>query len=689
MARFFKLLLLPMTPSFTRLSVVATAAWLASCAQPAVQATPPLVPVAASTALTASPDDFLARCRAELVAAHDRMNRLKASPAGGTAALDAYDEAQRLLRDVDSRAGIAAELHPDKPMREAGEKCGQEADGISTGFSLDRGIYDALARIAPSTQDAATRHYLEKTLRDFRLAGVDRDEATRARVRALNDELTRLSQEFGKNIRESVLTVEATPAELEGLPADFIKAHPPGANGKVVLKTDNPDYFPVMSYSRSTALRERFYKAYSNRAYPKNLDTLGKILTARQELARLLGYANWADYIMANKMIGDGGHAAEFIEKISTAAGPRAKRDYEDMLVRKRKDDAAATDVKPWETSYLVERIRVEQFNVDSQEVRPYFQYEKVKQGVLDTTARLFGIRFDRVADAKVWHPDVETYDVYDTGNRRLGRIYLDMFPRENKYKHYAHATLLHGKAGVALPESVLLCNFRKPTASDPGLLEYGDVRTFFHEFGHLVHAIVGGQGRWAGIAGVATERDFVEAPSQMLEEWIRDPKVLQSFATHYQTAQPIPTELAKRLVKAGEINRGLGVRSQMLLAAMSLEYHRRDPRTLDTTAVMHELQRKYTPYQPVPENHFQAAFGHLDGYSAVYYTYMWSLVIAKDMFSEFAANGDIMDSGVASRYRKAVLEPGGAKPAADLVKDFLGRPYSFKAYEAWLNSAN
>jgi thimet oligopeptidase len=261
------------------------------------------------------------------------------------------------------------------------------------------------------------------------------------------------------------------------------------------------------------------------------------------------------------------------------------------------------------------------------------------------------------------------------------------MFPRANKYKHFAHGTLLHGKDSVALPESVLMCNFRQPTATDPGLLEYGAVRTFFHEFGHLVHAIVSGQGRWAGTSGVATERDFVEAPSQMLEEWIRDPKVLQTFATHYQTGQPIPTALAQRLVKAGEINRGLGVRGQMWLAAMSLEYHRRDPNGLDTTAVMQELQRKYTPYEPVPGNHFQAAFGHLDGYSAVYYTYMWSLVIAKDMFSEFAAKGDIMDTSIASRYRKSVLEPGGSKPAADLVKDFLGRPYSFKAYEAWLNS--
>jgi thimet oligopeptidase len=199
------------------------------------------------------------------------------------------------------------------------------------------------------------------------------------------------------------------------------------------------------------------------------------------------------------------------------------------------------------------------------------------------------------------------------------------------------------------------------------------------------VHAIVSGQGRWAGTSGITTERDFVEAPSQMLEEWIRNPQVLQTFAVHYQTKQPIPTALAERLVRAGEVNRGLGVRTQMWLAAISLQFHNRDPKNLDTTALMHELQRRYTPYEPIADNHFHAAFGHLDGYSAVYYTYMWSLVIAKDMYSEFA-KGDIMDPAVAAKYRRMVLEPGGSKPAADLVKDFLGRPYAFTSYERWLN---
>lgn len=674
-----------MHSSLHRLSLLAAALLFTACSQPGALAPEGMVATGASAATTVSPAEFLVRCDTDLRAVRADIQALKGlPPTRSLGPLDAYDAASKLLRDADGRAGLAAELHPDKALREAAEKCGQNVDTLSTELSLDRGVYEALSRIDPQPLDASTRYYLERTLRDFRLAGVDRDDATRARLKTISDELTKLSQEFGKNIREGVRTLEVDPAELAGLPADFLKAHPAGPGGKVILKTDNPDYVPVMNYARNSAVRERFWKLYGNRAYPANIATLDRILARRYEMARLLGYANWADYITANKMIGNGQNAEEFIERIAAAAGPRAKRDYDEMLARKRRDEPGATEVRSWDSSYLSERIRAEQYSVDSQEVRPYFQYDNVKKGVLNISAKLFGIRFERIADAKVWHPDVETYDVFD-GRRRLGRIYLDMHPRDNKYKHYAHGTLLHGKRGASLPESVLMCNFRQPTATDPGLLEYSDVRTFFHEFGHLVHAIVSGQGRWSGTSGITTERDFVEAPSQMLEEWIRDPKVLQTFAVHYQTKQPIPTALAERLVKAGEVNRGLGVRTQMWLAAISLQFHNRDPKNLDTTALMHELQRRYTPYEPVAENHFHAAFGHLDGYSAVYYTYMWSLVIAKDMYSEFA-KGDIMDPAVAMKYRRMVLEPGGSKPAADLVKDFLGRPYAFTSYERWLN---
>ena len=641
--------------------------------------------VGTSPRLVATPAEFLASCRAGIAASRAQMAQLKAAAPLGAAALEAFDAAQATLGSAGSIGYLAKEIHPDKAIREVAETCSQEYSAASTEYSLDRGAYDVLAKVDPAALDAPSRYYLERTLLRFRLAGVDRDDATRAKVRQLNDELVKLSQEFNRNVRDSVLTLDVAPSDLDGLPADYVRAHPPGADGKVKLSTDSPDYGPFMSYSKSVTAREAFWKLYRQRAHPMNLATLDKMLAKRHELATLLGFANWADYVTADKMIGNGKNAAEFIDRIATAAASRSARDYADLLARKRKDEPAAASVLPWEGGYLGDRIKAEQFGVESQQVRPYFQYENVKNAVLQITGRMFGIRYDRLTGIPVWHPDVEVYDVFE-GEKRLGRIYLDMHPRANKYKHFAHFSLARGKRGVSLPESVLVCNFRQPTANDPGLLEYGDVRTFFHEFGHLIHAVVGGQTRWSGISGVATERDFVEAPSQMLEEWMRDAKTLQSFAFHYQTKQPIPMDLVERLRKADEFGKGMFVRGQMSYAAISLGLHNRDPKGLDTTAFVAEMTEKYTPYKHIPGTYFHEAFTHLDGYSAIYYTYMWSLVIAKDMYSMFSAQGDIMNPAVARKYRDAVLAPGGSKPAAELVKDFLGRPYSFAAYERWLN---
>jgi thimet oligopeptidase len=662
-----------------RTRAAATGALFSAFSAVALAAAPP---PGASGLMTVTPSQFLEACRADMAQARSGMNTLKTLKAGPAGVLDTYDKAQWHLSAANARASLGHETHPDAALREAAEKCDQETQELNTEFSLDRAVYDALAAIDPKGLEPAGRYYLERTLLGFRLAGVDRDEPTGTRVKQIDGELVKLSQEFGRNIRESVLKMEVDAADLEGLPPDYIKAHKPNDGGKVVLTTDSPDYAPFMSYAKRGNVREQYWKLARVRA-PKNIPVLDQILAKRHEKAKLLGFANWADYITADKMIQSGTKAGEFIEKISVAADARLKADYAQLLERKKKDEPAATALLPWDTGYLTDRIKAEKFGVNASEVRPYFQYENVKNAVLSTTAKLFGIRYQRIADAKVWHPDVEAYDVFD-GSRILGRIYLDMHPRANKYKHYAQFTLVPGKADVALPEGVLVCNFPQPKEGDPGLMQHQDVVTFFHEFGHLVHHVLSGQQKWSG-AGV--EWDFVEAPSQMLEEWARDPKTLQSFAIHYQTKQPIPLALAQKLRDAEEFGKGMFVRGQMSLAAISLGLHNRDPKGLDTTQFSAQQQEKYTPFKHVPGTHFQTAFGHLDGYSAIYYTYMWSLVIAKDMYSAFTAQGDIMKPDAARKYRRYVLEATGTKPAANLVQDFLGRPYAFKAYEDWLNA--
>src|SRR3954463_12637608 len=311
-------------------------------------------PAGASALLTGSPEDFNKTCRANMDSARAAMDKLKAlKTTDPMQTLEIFDEGQEALGDAGARAGLTHEVHPDKGVREAAETCEQEVSALATEFSLDRGIYDGLAKIDTAKLDGPSKYYVEKTLRDFKLAGVDRDEATRKRVRELNDELVKLGQEFGKNIREGVLTLEVDPKDLDGMPEDFIKGHPAGANGKVILKTDNTDYVPVMTYAEREKVREDFWKLYRMRAHPKNGETLNQMLAKRYELAKLLGFDNWADYVTATKMIGSGKNAAEFIEKITNSSAEPSKKDYAYLLARKKKDEPAAAGVEPWDTGYL------------------------------------------------------------------------------------------------------------------------------------------------------------------------------------------------------------------------------------------------------------------------------------------------------------------------------------------------
>ncbi len=599
-----------------------------------------------------------------------------------------YDEAQIQLDAASAQAGLMQEVHPDSAMRAVAEAQLQQASALATEISLDRPVYDALTALDVSKADAETRFYVQRELRDFRLAGVDKDDATRARIQALRDTLVKIGQEFDRNIRGDVRTIQvAGVADLGGLPADFIANHKPGPDGKITLDINYPDYVPVMTYAKREDVRKRLYMEFQNRAYPKNLEVLDRMITQRHVLANLLGFPTWADYITANKMVGNPKNAREFIDKIVAASGASADHDYQVLLRRKQKDVPDATTVNFWESNYWSEMVRKSDYDFDSQSVRPYFPYERVKQGILDVSGRLFGVTFTQVKDASVWHPSVECWEMFE-GRKLIGRFYLDMHPRENKYNHAAQFDIRTGVAGRQIPEAALICNLPGGEAGDPGLCEYNDVNTFFHEFGHLLHTLFAGHHRWCGIGGIRTEHDFAEAPSQMLEEWMRDPATLATFARHHETGEPIPAALVKQMNRANDFGKGLVVRRQMVYADLSLSIYNRDPKGVDTSELMKGLVKSYQPFPFVEGTHFQCAFGHLDGYSAVYYTYMWSLVIAKDMFSQFDKN-DLLSPVVAKRYRDAVLAPGGSAPAAKLVENFLGRPFNFNAYQTWLNEAN
>ncbi len=448
-----------------------------------------------------------------------------------------YDRLMLPLQEVLSQTHFLFDVHPDPDVRKVADHWYQEAQRFATELSLNRPLYDAFIELDASGEDDETRYAVEKILRDFRLAGVDRDEATRARVQALRDEITAIGQDFDRIIREDVRSIQVgSPRELDGLPEDFVEGHAPGSDGKITLTTNYPDSIPVFRYARNADVRRRLQFEYLNRGHPANLDVLARLLAKRHELASVLGYESYAEYIVQDKMVRSSKAVADFLAKVTAASAERAQEDVARLLERKRHDVPGAAALDAWDPNYYSEVVRAERFAFDAKLLRPYFAFTKVRDGLFALTGELFGVRYERVSGVPVWHGSVEVYDVYD-GPRRLGRFYLDLHPRKDKYTHAAAQGLVTGIRGAQQPQAALMCNFPDP-ADGPALMDYREVETFFHEFGHLLHSIFQGHGRWVKNTDDGLEWDFIEAPSQMLEEWVRDPEALGRFAFHYETGE-------------------------------------------------------------------------------------------------------------------------------------------------------
>lgn len=631
---------------------------------------------------------FASLVEAQLGAAEAGLAALHALGDGAPAseAVTLFDGIGKAVGEVSGLAELFSAVHPDGAVREAAEGASQRIAAFSTNLGLDRAAYERFAAIelAPDAPDDEKR-FVEHTLRDFRRSGVDKDEATRDRIRALQEELVEVGQQFDRNIMTGgrTLRIEEGHAALAGLPEDFLASHPEDEDGSVTLSTDPTDFLPVMLYAERDDIRKAFHWEYNQRAFPANADVLKTLLARRHELATLLGFDHWAHLVCEDKMIGSAQAARDFAMNVTGLARPVGEKEYVELLDELKRDQPDAQQVEPWQSRFLTERVKRRRFNFDSQSVRPYFGYARVRDGILATTETLFGVEIRRVEDAENWHGAVETYDVYE-GGKRSARFHLDMFPREGKFKHAALFHIRSGTEGGGIPEAALVCNFPAPTDDDPALLLHDQVTTFFHEFGHLVHQLFAVQ-RLHGFAGIACEWDFVEVPSQLYEEWAWSARVLQRFATHHATGEPIPEELVDRLRGAEEYGKGLGVMGQMLYALFSLTLYDRDPAGVEPGELLGELQKELTLFEKVPGSAMECAFGHLHSYSANYYTYMWSLVIAKDFVGEFGT--DLLDAERSKRYRAAVLTPGGAQDAKDLVRAFLGRDSELAAWERWLKS--
>ena len=617
------------------------------------------------------------RCDAFVAEIGTRVAQLagETGPASLAQTMRRFDDIAEVITGGSGEFTLYRETGADEARRKAGADCEVRIAAEANKLSLSRPVFERIKAIPQAGADPATKLLLTRTLAGFERSGVALPPEQRAKAQALADRISDLETRFNKGIADGRKTITATPAELDGLPADFIAAHKPGADGKLTLATDYTDYVPVMTYARSGDLRRRFSQAYQTRAYPANDAVLREMLNARQELATLLGRKDHATLVLENKMLNTPEKVEKLLADMAAVARPIAMRDYERKLALYRLDHPGAASFNMWDNAYLSQQIQKRDYAYDRQEARKYFNYVAVRDGILQLSQDLFGVEI-RPWNTPVWDPGVEAYEVLDHG-KLIGRFYFDSHPRPGKYEHGNAISLRAGIAGRAVPVGVLVMNM--PAGTE--LMEHNDVETFLHEFGHLLHGIFGGQTQqWVAQSGVTTEWDFVEAPSQMLEEWVYDYETLSRFARD-ASGKPIPRELVDKMNKARFFDLGMQDMRQLGLSNISLHLHE-GLAPADLGARTREIEGAYD-VMPYPEwVQMQDSFTHLAGYSAVYYTYRWSKVIADDMFTRFHEHG-LRDPATALRYRNLVLAPGGTKPAAELVEGFLGRPISLDAYKA------
>ncbi len=636
----------------------------------------PVRHAAVGLAEIATAEALTGRCNEEEVLLRAHFATLEAY--SGQPTLDGYykslDSLFSSLGTVTSTAQSLSGVHPDPDLRDAGETCAQLLTKVATDMSLSRPLYDAVRQLDLANADATTRHSVDKLLLSFRLAGVDKDDEARERIRELNDDIVAIGQEFSRNIRDDVRYLELDSADdLAGLPQDYVAAHGPNEDGKIMISTQYPDVFPFFEYADKDDLRKQMLLTYGQRGYPKNEEVLRNLIIARHELAQLIGFSNYAELVTADKMAGSAERVAMFINELKGYTGEVRDREYEMLLARLKKDVPEARQVESWQRSYVQSKVSREQYGVDSKVIREYFSYNNTRAGIFNMVQDLFGVRIVPW-DTDTWHEDVESYSLYD-GDTELGRFYLDMHPREGKFQHAAMFPFVNGIKGQQLPVAGLICNF--PKGDEP--IQFSQVVTFLHEFGHLIHWQFAGHQEWSNVSGIATEWDFVEAPSQMLQEWVWDYETVAQFAENAD-GEILPQELHEAMVAERDFGLGIGTRRQLSYAALSLSMYNRDPAEINFDTLSADIAREFTRFEPLDGTHGWASFGHLNGYSAIYYTYQWSLAIATDMFTHFKEGG-LRNVEVAGVYRDKVLAAGGSRPAEDLVTDFLGRDISFKPY--------
>jgi len=599
--------------------------------------------------------------------------------------LGAFDDLSTQL-DTDTNLFVFMEnVSTDANVRAQARVADQAINdwGIEVGKRED--LYNAIKAFADTHPEleGEQKRLLDFTMRDYHLAGMDLPKDKRDQLTDIQKQTSKLEIDFDQNIADDETVVPLTLGELRGVPKDIVD-HQTVSNGLILLKPDESSYGRVMSLCLDPITRHKVWISNRRRGGERNIRVLEQLIKLRDQAAQLLGFKNSVDMVLATRMAKDSGVVAKFYADLEPLV--RKKADLDKAEFDKAKQQYAhdpKASIEPWDYGFYRDQLLKRKYAVDQEKVAEYFPSQRVIQGFFDITSRLYGIEYkDITADAPklglpIWHSDVRLYGVYDKqGGQLLGRIYTDLYPRPSKYTHAACWSLWERKVwpdgSLQVPLAALVTNLTKPVGSQPALLQHDDVITFFHEFGHGLHNLLT-QTKYGRFSGTSVERDFVEAPSQMMENWVWEPEVLNVFAKHYKTDAPIPVSLLAGMRAARTLGSGIDTEGQLYLGEMDQAFHTAPGGKVDTTKVAQAIYAKATIYKPQPGNLFQASFGHLVGYNGAYYGYLWSLVYAQDMFQRFKGLG-LLSPSTGAYYRAKVLARGGSMDAMDMLKDYLGR---------------